>query len=577
MSVKKLSAEVSVEDKASKTLERITKNVQKQNNELIRLKTSMVKLREQSRRKSVVKVETTGAVKSVERLKRTLDNVQYAAKRTKNALSGLGSGLARLNPGLLAGGLAAVGGGYLGKQVFDSTFGQAANYEMSTKVIQAMFNDKKKSEQYVKAMEQMAIGSPLLNSQNIFANSKSFIALSKNQIQLEKMWDLTERLLAVDPAQGVEGAVFALRELFSGDAKSMAERFEMPKSALNEIKNLPIEKQIVKLDELFNKMGMTKSLVNEMGDTTLGVWNQIKETTAIALRQIGDPAVKIIKPFLDDANRALQSGKLNPYIEFGKDMASGIAKGFIKVSRGVGKWIDDIVNDPEFQKLDTIEGKFTRVLEIVETTFNNWYEKDGAVILEKIGTGLVDSLILGIENNLPRIVEMGLKLGGSLTKGIVSSLDKWAGENPGYATLLGIGGGFAAGGVWGAAGLGGAAFATSGYENVKQEGMDSPFIPKFNMPIPSLNFMIPKSNDLNYLIPRAVGSKRIPRNNYPALLHEGEQVLTKQEVNSQSNTESSPISITIQKMNVREESDIKKIASELVKELERVRLNFGGA
>jgi hypothetical protein len=569
VTIKKLSAEVSVEDKASKNLERITKNLQKQNNELLRLKTSMERLRSQSNKKIEPKVETNAAIRAIERMERAFKKLQFAASRTRELTGKAWGGLSNMMPSSLMLGAGALGGGYLGKQAFDSTFLQSANYEMSQKVIQAMFNDKKKSELYMSEMEKLAIGSPLLNSQDIFGNSKSFIALTKEQAQLEQMWDLSERLLAVDPKQGVEGAVFALRELFSGDSRSMAERFEMPKKALNEIKKLPIDQQLSKLDELFNKMGMTKKLVNEMGDTTLGVWNQIKETTSVALRQIGDPAVKIVKPFLDDANRALQSGKLSPYIKFGQDMAGGIAKGFVSVARGVGRWIDDIVNNPEFQKLDTIEQKFQFVLDKVYLTFDTWYENEGKVLLEKIGTGLVDSMITGIENNLPRIVEMGLNIGSSLVKGIMNSLDSWAVNNPVYAALLGLGGGFAAGGLPGAAILGGAAITTTGIEDVKRKKEKSWFYPRINMP--SLD------NLLNIPMPKkAVGMSRVPRDNYPALLHEGERILTKQEANSRGGS-SAQVVIQIQEMNVRNDMDIKKIATALVKEIEMSRVNFGGA
>jgi hypothetical protein len=565
LTIEKLGAVVSVEDNASKALERITKNVQKQNNELMRLKAAMEKVRAQSRKKTEnPKVDTKKAVSDVERLEKAFKKLDRQATFTGKVLGReLGGIFGNIGPGslLLGGGLGALGGGYMAKSAFDATFLQSAQHEMSTKVIQAMFNDKKKSELYIKQMEQMAIGSPLLNSQDIFGNSKSFIALTKDQKQLDQMWDITERLLAVDPAQGVEGAVFALRELFSGDTRSMVERFEMPKKALNEIKKLPIDQQIAKLDELFNKMGMTKKLVNEMGDTTLGVWNQIKETTSVALRQIGDPAVKIVKPFLDDANRALQSGKLSPYIKFGQDMASGIAEGFVTVAKGVGKWIDDIVNNPEFQKLDTIGAKFQFVLDTVYTTIDNWYAEDGQALLYKVGNGLVDVLIVAVENNLPRITALGLKVGGAFAAGIAdaitaNSIAKAALE--GKAPKLNL---------------------KTGIDAVKSTGIGSPGPPLSPRGFNDLvKIGARKAMDLFGGNKKAVGVSRVPRDNYPIMAHEGEKLLTKQEANSNSGGGSGPpVVIQIQEMNVREEADIRKIAIEFARELERARTNFGGA
>ncbi|MCM3730074.1 hypothetical protein M3196_00120 [Fictibacillus nanhaiensis] len=552
-----LNATISVEDKASKQIDRITKTMQKQNNELLRLKASMEKVRNQSKKKiEQPKVETKTAVKQLFNLQKAFENVQRAAHKTGSVFSGLGS----LNPAMLLGGAGALGGLYAGKQVFDNTFLPAAQYEMSAKTIEAMFNDKKKSDRYMKEMEKMAIGSPLLNSQDIFGNSKSFIAMSKNQEELSKMWDLSERLLAVDPTQGVEGSVFALRELFSGDAISMARRFEMPKKELNAIAKLPIDKQLKALDKLFNKMGMTKKLVTEMGDTTLGTWNQIKETIQVALRKVGDPAVKIIKPFLDDANRALQSGKLSPYIKFGQDMASGIAKGFVKVAKGVGGWIDGIVNDPAFQRLDTIEQKFQFVLDRVYTTIDGWYEKDGKQLLYKIGNGLVDTLIVATENNLPRITELGLKVGGAFAAGIAqavteNTLAKAALE--GKVPKLNL---------------------KTGIDTVKSVGIGNPGAPLSPRGFNDLvKIGVRKARDIFGGNKKAIGMSRVPRDNYPALLHEGEEIRTKQQVNTQKlSGDRSSVVVQIAKMVIREEADIDKVADQLATKIQRAKLNYGG-
>lgn len=60
---------------------------------------------------------------------------------------------------------------------------------------------------------------------------------------------------------------------------------------------------------------------------------------------------------------------------------------------------------------------------------------------------------------------------------------------------------------------------------------------------------------------------RIPRNNYPVRLHEGEQVLTKNEANKrEGNADKNNINITIN-ATVREEADINKIVDEIVRQI----------
>ena len=65
----------------------------------------------------------------------------------------------------------------------------------------------------------------------------------------------------------------------------------------------------------------------------------------------------------------------------------------------------------------------------------------------------------------------------------------------------------------------------------------------------------------------AYGLDRVPYDNYPAILHEGERVLTASQARSQG--DASQIVISGNNFTVREEADIGKIASELARQLEQ--------
>ncbi|MDY6152828.1 MAG: hypothetical protein SPI06_05390 [Terrisporobacter sp.] len=76
----------------------------------------------------------------------------------------------------------------------------------------------------------------------------------------------------------------------------------------------------------------------------------------------------------------------------------------------------------------------------------------------------------------------------------------------------------------------------------------------------------------------AFGSGRIARDGTIRTLHEGEKILTKQEANRYDkgqNTNS--ISVVINGLTVREESDINKIASQLLKKINENKIVYGGA
>jgi hypothetical protein len=73
----------------------------------------------------------------------------------------------------------------------------------------------------------------------------------------------------------------------------------------------------------------------------------------------------------------------------------------------------------------------------------------------------------------------------------------------------------------------------------------------------------------------AIGIPRVPYDNYPALLHEGESVLTKRETN---NMHSGFGSVSIAKLSdtiiVREDADIDRIANTLVSKIKMTALNM---
>lgn len=200
-------------------------------------------------------------------------------------------------------------------QALNKAIGEAARFEQSKVLIEAMFDDKKASDAYMKMIQRVAVNSPILNSQDMLANSKSFISLSKNVKVLEQAWKVVEKLNVMDPAQGVEGAVLALRELASGDVVSLVERFELPRSAVKAIKDLPFEQQVKAMDKLLTKMNITDKVVQKMGSTTISQWNRFKEMTSIAFRNAGKSANSELGNALRRVNDILEKGALNNFVQ----------------------------------------------------------------------------------------------------------------------------------------------------------------------------------------------------------------------------------------------------------------------
>lgn len=86
-----------------------------------------------------------------------------------------------------------------------------------------------------------------------------------------------EILAASNPAQGLEGAAFALREAMSGDFTSIIERFDLPRQRLNELKAQGVP-ALQAIQTAMKEMGLDTDLVSKLGETAAGRWSTFQDT-----------------------------------------------------------------------------------------------------------------------------------------------------------------------------------------------------------------------------------------------------------------------------------------------------------
>jgi hypothetical protein len=447
----------------------------------------------------------------------------------------------------------AIGGAMAAKKLFDKTIVAAAKYEQSEVIIRAMFEENGAAENYIKRMQELAVDSPLLNSQDIFANSKGFLSFSQEMGTLEKMWGIAERLIATSPEQGVEGAVFALKELFSGDALSIMRRFEVgTKGEWNAIKKLSVEDQVGALDELLTKYRITDKLIDDMGDNTLGIWNQIKEKTDIIMRTIGQPALMKIKEFLDKLNRDMEKGDKSGFIKFGQDVLSTLTEGFLNGVTGLSNVINGTINDPEFISAKGINGKAKFLLDKFYEGMNNWLDGGGRDRIQEVTNSIVKTVVKAIEDNTGTIVDTAIIIGGKIGGGIVDGFRSALANSPLGQFIIGTIGGAAIGSV--VPGVGTAAGAViGGGGSIIKSGSKKLY-----------DFLTPW--DDKKLESRASGLSYVPYNGYGANLHKGERILTPEE-NREYSYGNKGVNITGNTFVVRKESDIDAIGEALFRKM----------
>lgn len=544
------------DDGASRTLDRIRRDTDQ-----------LRRMTDRAKRSTDLYTDASGRLRDAQgRFAAAASQSESALGRFRNSLGGTNRalGTATRQTGGLIRQVTALGAAYLGVQAsrnaFEKTIGAAAQYEMREVTVKAMFGkeSEKNAKRYLDFVQSRADIS-MFTMDDFLDAGKSFIPTTKDNKQLERMINLAERLGAIDPDQGLTGGAYALREYFSGDAVSLVERFEMPRSVLNAWKELPLEEQLNNLDKYFNKIGATNELLNAQSKTSLGQYRKSIGQINRALREMGTEGLRKINPLLEDFNKYLSGEKFKKLKVWATDAFSGLVNGAVNMVREATDYINrNFIDNPEFQKLPDIQAKVKYIFSTLWEDFRKWYDSAGRAKVQAIATDLTNTLAAALKAS-PELISVGVQFGVDLGAGIVKGVL----SEPLLAALLGggaaakfLGGGGGKGGGKGGGGKGGkvaalainpyvvgggAALAAMGYSSSVWESVksnpDSIYSSKVigggsNAPVVPNTTKITDSQ-VNALVGHLKGHNggldRVPYSGYTATLHAGEAVLTREE------------------------------------------------
>lgn len=237
--------------------------------------------------------------------------------------------------------LIGLAGAYVGAngaaKLLNLTIGAAANYEQNAMAISGMFGDDKQAKKYLQMVEKAAIDSPVLNSTDMMTNSKAFIGISKNLDELKQVWGLVERIQALSGVD-TQQAAFSTKELMQGDYVSMYEAVGLDKKELQKITKMDgMSAKMAGLDKLLTKMGVNDEMVNNMANTTKGLWSQIEEKSQTFFRNMGTESNTKLGDFLRRINKMFDgldttsiSNKLGGMLAKATDKAIALYDIFVK-------------------------------------------------------------------------------------------------------------------------------------------------------------------------------------------------------------------------------------------------------
>ena len=229
------------------------------------------------------------------------------------------------------GGLLAIGGAMAGATAAGLSFN--SSMEIVTAQLNAFTKDGAKSAAILEMIKTRASQTPFEFEAMAQAATSLLPAANASGVALEDLIAKAEILAASNPAEGLEGAAFALKEAVSGDFTSVIERFNLPRQRLNELKEEGVPAlQAVQI--AMQELGLDADLVTNLAGTMTGRWSTFKDTLMGLAATASAPIFDLLSSGLAKVNDWITANQ--PMIDaFAATLANDITNGIDFVSDAI--------------------------------------------------------------------------------------------------------------------------------------------------------------------------------------------------------------------------------------------------
>ena len=254
--------------------------------------------------------------------------------------SAMGTGL-KMAGGLAVAGVVALGAGFAASTVDGLKLN--STLENVTAQLYAFTKDGDKAEAILADIRTEAAKTPFAFQEMAKATASLLPAAKASGMELMDLVHTAEILAASNPAQGLEGAAFSLREALSGDFVSIIDRFNLPRQRLNELKAEGVP-AIEAITIAMREMGLDADLVGNMALTMTGRWSTFKDTIDTLKATMTKPLFDVLKSSLTGMQGVLDANapKLTALAELiGGKLAAGVQwliDGAVALSKNFDRW-----------------------------------------------------------------------------------------------------------------------------------------------------------------------------------------------------------------------------------------------
>lgn len=147
-----------------------------------------------------------------------------------------------------------------------------------------------------------------------------------------------EVLAASNPEQGLQGAAFALREAVSGDFTSVIERFNLPRSYINKLKDEGVPAlEIVR--RTMKEVGYDMDLVSNLSKTASGRWSTFMDTIDGVRSKLTQPLFEKVKEGLEWMQGIFDENK-ETIAEWTNILGSKLGQAVTDAANGIGQFVE---------------------------------------------------------------------------------------------------------------------------------------------------------------------------------------------------------------------------------------------
>ncbi|MFC8008932.1 hypothetical protein [Streptomyces cinereoruber] len=264
--------------------------------------------------KIVVTTEDKGASKNLVAIGNAADDTAEKSSKLSGSLGALGVTLGQTTLALGAAGAAALSAGTVIGFQFNSSVEQAQAKLM------AFMKDGGRVAETLAWVKSEAAQTQFSFTDMADAAAQLTPTANITGIALKDLVRQAEILAALNPAEGLTGAAFSLREALSNDWISIVERFNLPRARINQLKaeGVPAMEAI---SRVLREMGIDYSIVAAQGATTAARFEQLKDKLTMM-------AGAATKPIFDRVSRELNELNQHDFQAIG-DNLSGVVSGAI--------------------------------------------------------------------------------------------------------------------------------------------------------------------------------------------------------------------------------------------------------